>query len=76
MQAQFLSIPEAARALSVGRSTLYRLLEGELPSVRIRGRRLISVADLQEYVEKLRAGTLPALDREAEASAPAASASL
>jgi excisionase family DNA binding protein len=50
------SIQSAAARLNVGRTLLYQLLaEGVLPSVTIGKRRLVAEADLEEYVERLRA---------------------
>lgn len=50
-----LSIDEAAAALSIDRSNLYKLLNrGELRSVVVgKRRRLIPVAALEEYVDAL-----------------------
>ena len=51
-----LTVTEAAEAVGIGRSTLYLLLaSGAIPSVRIRGKRLIRVTDLHAFV-----GDLPA----------------
>jgi excisionase family DNA binding protein len=51
-----LSVPEAARALGIARSTLYVLLErGELVSVSIGHRRLLPARALDDYVEHLMA---------------------
>jgi excisionase family DNA binding protein len=53
---------QAARALGIGRSTLYELLKGDegdpteprLVSVKIRGRRLVPVVELRAYVDELK----------------------
>ena len=53
---------QAARALGIGRSTLYELLKGDeddpteprLVSVKIKGRRRIDVVDLRAYVDELK----------------------
>ncbi len=46
-----LSIPEAAEILSVGRSSLYGLIQRhEIPTVKIGNRRLISIAALEHWV--------------------------
>ncbi|MGT2426604.1 helix-turn-helix domain-containing protein [Amnibacterium kyonggiense] len=45
---------EAAAALGVGRSTVFRLIQtGALPSVRIGANRRIRVADVEAYVAGL-----------------------
>lgn len=50
------TVAEAARRLRLGRSVTYLLIQrGELPSVKIGGSRRIAVADLHEYVDRLRA---------------------
>lgn len=49
-----LSVDEAARRLSIGRSHLYKhLLRGTLPSVRIGRSRRIAFRDLEAFVERL-----------------------
>lgn len=49
-----LTVDEAARALSVGRTTLYGLLaDGRLPSVRIGRARRVSAAALRDFAESL-----------------------
>jgi excisionase family DNA binding protein len=53
---------QAAKALGIGRSTFYELLKADegnpteprLVSVKIRGRRLVPVADLRAYVDELK----------------------
>lgn len=46
-----LGIAEVARALGVGRSTVYELMaSGELPSLKVAGRRLVRVADLETLI--------------------------
>jgi excisionase family DNA binding protein len=53
---QLLSIEQAANRLGIRHTTLFKLLgSGELRSVKIRGRRLISEDALREYVAKLEA---------------------
>jgi excisionase family DNA binding protein len=50
-----LSVAEAARRLGVSRSTLYnKLRQGTICSLTIGSLRRIPVADLQEYIQKLR----------------------
>jgi excisionase family DNA binding protein len=47
------TINEAAYALSIGRSTVYELINtGQLPSFTIGARRLIARSDVEEYVER------------------------
>ncbi len=49
-----LTIPAAARALSIGRSMLYELLaRGEIETVRIGRARRIPMQSLEAYVERL-----------------------
>ena len=51
MKAQAVSIPDAATALSVGRTTVYGLMsDGRLRSIRIGRRRVIPVAELKRFV--------------------------
>lgn len=48
-----LSIPEAARALGLSRSCFYDVLAtGDLPTVRLLGRRLVDPDDLAALIEK------------------------
>lgn len=50
------TVHEAARRLGLGRSATYTLIQrGELPSIKIGGSRRVAVADLCEFVERLRA---------------------
>ncbi len=47
-------IAEAADRIGVGRTTLYELLNsGELPSIRVRGRRLVTESALVAYLDHL-----------------------
>lgn len=49
-----ISIPEAARALGVGRSATYELLNaGKLKSVKIGSRRLVTVASVMAFADSL-----------------------
>lgn len=49
------TINEAAHALSVGRSTVYELINaGDLPSFTIGSRRLIARIDVENYVDDRR----------------------
>jgi excisionase family DNA binding protein len=51
-----ITVNEAARRLGVGKSLMYMIIRrGELPSVKIAGARRVAVAELQEYVSRLRA---------------------
>ena len=53
-------VEEAARMLSLSRSTIYEMMDcGELPSVRRGGARRIPLAALQAWVERQ---TIPAID--------------
>jgi excisionase family DNA binding protein len=48
-----LSVNEAAKRLGVSRSLTYELIRaGDLPAVRLRGRRLISVEALEQFVRQ------------------------
>lgn len=52
-----IGIPEAARVLGVGRSSIYELLKaGRLASVRIGTRRLITVTSLEALSANLAGG--------------------
>ena len=56
-----LSPVEAAKALSVSRSKLYRLLkQGRLESVRLDGNRRIPVSSLESFVRSLHLDATPA----------------
>ena len=47
------SIPAAAARIGVGRTTLYRLIDaGEVPTITIGGRRLVTETALTEYIAK------------------------
>lgn len=51
------SVAEVATQLGIGRTLVYDLIRcGELPSIKIGQRRLVARADLEGYVEALRAG--------------------
>jgi excisionase family DNA binding protein len=51
-----LTIPETARALAIGRSTVYELIAaGELPVVHIRRSSRVRWCDVEEYVDRLQA---------------------
>ncbi|MGD9714215.1 MAG: helix-turn-helix transcriptional regulator [Thermomicrobiales bacterium] len=48
-----LSIPEAAAAIGVGRSTFYKLVSScEIPVIKIGNRTLVRVADLEVWIAK------------------------
>ena len=54
ISANLLTLPEAAQRLRISRSSLYRLMDRqELPSVRVGGRRLISVRMLDAFIARL-----------------------
>jgi excisionase family DNA binding protein len=49
------SVEEAAVMLGIGRTLCYELvITGQLESVMIKGRRLVVVASIHEFVERLR----------------------
>ena len=48
---QLLTIPEAAAALRIGRSTLYELLNaGKIPTVRLGTRRFVPAAAVEAFI--------------------------
>ena len=54
MDAIFISIADAARTLSVGRTKLYQLVdEGRVETVRLGRRRLVKVASLRKLADAL-----------------------
>jgi excisionase family DNA binding protein len=55
MEPQFIGVANAARVLGIGKTRMYEMLDHEVPSVRIGRRRLVSVEDLKDYCERLRA---------------------
>ena len=51
--------PDAARALGIGRTTMFRLVaDGEIETVRIGRRLLVPAEAVREYVQRLRSGAL------------------
>jgi excisionase family DNA binding protein len=53
---RLLELDEVEECLSVSRTTLYRLVKrGDLPTVQIGRRRYVTVQDLDDYVNRLRA---------------------
>jgi excisionase family DNA binding protein len=55
---RLLTVTETARALSIGRSTLYgRIKAGDIRTCTIGDRRLVSVEALDEYVHALEQST-------------------
>jgi excisionase family DNA binding protein len=55
---RLLTVTETARALSIGRSTLYgRIKAGDIHTCTIGDRRLVSVEALDEYVHALEQST-------------------
>ena len=67
------SIPKGGNRIGVGRSKTYELInDGELETVNIGKRRLIVVASIDAYVERLRGLAEP--DPKTEAAAKAAEA--
>ena len=56
-----LSIPEAAARLSIGRDSLYHLINGPRPllvSIKVRGRRLIPLKAIAEFIDRQMAGVM------------------
>lgn len=51
------SVQEAAEQLGVGRTTVFELIRtGKLASIKIGQRRLVTRADVESFVERLRNG--------------------
>lgn len=62
--ALLVTVDEAARQLSIGRSHLYEcLLSGSLPSIRIGRSRRIAIRDVNAFIERLRQDTGGPVDR-------------
>jgi excisionase family DNA binding protein len=56
-----ISIAEAAKALGIGRTTLYGLITGgRITPVRIGGRTLVPITEMQRFVSSLDAAGRPA----------------
>lgn len=56
------TIPEAAHALGVGRTTIYQLIaSGELVRVKIGTRAVVTATSMRALVERLEAGYSPTL---------------
>ncbi|MEQ9661532.1 MAG: helix-turn-helix domain-containing protein [Parasphingopyxis sp.] len=54
MDPKLLSIADAARTLGVGRSKAYQLIkDGEIEAVHVGRRRLVVVASIERFVERL-----------------------
>ena len=54
-EALVVTVAEAARALSLGRSATYKLIQtGALRSLKIGGSRRVAMVDLKQFVEQLR----------------------
>lgn len=52
---QLLAIPEVAKLLSVGRSTIYELMAcREIESVKVRNARRVLVVSVHQYIERQR----------------------
>ncbi len=53
----FVRVEDAARALAIGRTNLYRLLgEGKLRATKLGGRTLIAVAEIEAFASRLQQG--------------------
>jgi excisionase family DNA binding protein len=61
---------EVARMLGLGRTNVYALMaRGELSSVKVGAARRIPAADVEQFVQRLRAGADPLDDQKPAASA-------
>lgn len=59
MSALTMSVPEAAKALGIGKDTAYQLVySGALPHVRLGSRIRIPTASLTEWLEQQAKGTM------------------
>jgi excisionase family DNA binding protein len=68
---RLLAVNEACYYLHISRSTLYHMIEREeLAPVIIGGRTLFDKHDLDEFIEKAKAGTRPASKRGRKPKAP------
>lgn len=57
IQSDLLKLPEAASYLRISRSSLYRLFDrGELKSIYVGARRLVSKRTLDAYIQRLEDG--------------------
>ena len=62
MAVEMVTVDEAARALGVSRSTVWRLIRrGDLPSVRQGGRRLVPSTAIQPRAQRRRTAQIPPL---------------
>jgi excisionase family DNA binding protein len=60
MATEMMTVEEAGRALGVSRATVWRLIQrGDLPSVRRRGRRLVTATAVQTRVPRQRPAGIP-----------------
>ncbi|WP_298018583.1 helix-turn-helix domain-containing protein [uncultured Parasphingopyxis sp.] len=56
MEPKLLSIADTAKVLGVGRSKLYAVInDGDLDTVTVGRRRLVTVASIERFVERLQA---------------------
>lgn len=56
-EALFLTVRQTGQRLGISRATLYLLFKsGDLPSVKIRGSRMVAVEDFAAYVARVRSG--------------------
>ena len=70
MEPLLLTIPECCRLVSIGRSSVYKLIkQGHLPIRKIGRRTLVAATDLQHFVQLLGVGRGNASDGEAGAKA-------
>lgn len=54
-----ITVTDAGRRLGLGRSATYALVQrGEIKSMKVGGSRRIAVADLEEFVQRLREGAV------------------
>lgn len=68
---RLLSVAEAAQALDLARSNAYRLIQsGQLRSIRVGGRRLVSLVALREFIAAAEGAAVLSTDRTVSLGGP------